>query len=336
MVAGLDATGRRRLGRSDIEVGAVGAGCWALGGPGIVRLDDGATVPFGYGTIDEDEAQRAVRALLDAGVTLFDTAANYGAGRSEELLGRALGADRHRVVLATKFGSLVDDGAHVGSSAEVAHLRRSLEGSLRRLGTDHVDLLQLHWGDAPTADAVALVPTLEELVDEGKVRWYGWSTDDPHRAAALAAGPHCATVQHALNVLRDAPEMLATCDAHDLASLDKNPLESGFLTGKFSPTTVLPADDGRAGWDFSSAPVRGLLAVVDDLRDVLTVGGRTMAQGALAWILARSPRTVPLPGFKTVAQATENAAVLVSGPLTAAEAADVDAVVRRHRAPRAG
>jgi aryl-alcohol dehydrogenase-like predicted oxidoreductase len=166
-------------------------------------------------------------------------------------------------------------------------------------------------------------------VADGLIRAYGWSTDDPQRAAAFAGAADCAAIQHELNVLADAPAMLATCDTCDLASINRSPLAMGLLTGKYHASSQLPADDVRAaqpwvGYFTGGRPAPAWLARLDGVREVLTGGGRTLAQGALCWLLARSLRTVPIPGIRTLAQAEQNAATLHLGPLPAAEMAEID------------
>jgi aryl-alcohol dehydrogenase-like predicted oxidoreductase len=311
----------RVLGRSGIEVSEIGFGCWAIGGPFTL---DGR--PDGWGVVDDDESVAAVRRALELGVTFFDTADVYGAGHSERVLGRALAGHRDGVVIATKFGFTFDPDqrAITGQDATAAYIRRACRASLRRLGTDWIDLYQLHLGDLPAAQAQEMAGTLEELVAGGLIRGYGWSTDDPHRAAAFAGGAHCAAIQHELNVLADAPAMLAVCDSFGLASVNRSPLAMGLLTGKYGPASQLPPDDVRAnqpwvGYFTGGRPAPAWLARLDALREVLTGGGRTLAQGALGWLLACSPRTVPIPGIRTAAQAEQNAAALRSGPLLPAE-----------------
>ncbi|MCA9970149.1 MAG: aldo/keto reductase [Anaerolineales bacterium] len=326
---------KRILGRSNLEVSALGMGCWAIGGP-MRRTADGVTFePMGWGQVDDAESIRAIHQAIDLGVTLFDTANNYGAGRSERVLGQALRGRRDQVVIATKFGSVFDEATRThfdkGDDFVItpAFIREACEGSLRRLQTDVIDLYQFHWGNYDATRALTVRDTLEALVAEGKIRWYGWSTDRPELAAIFAAGAHCTAVQHRLNVLSDAPEMLALCAEEDLASINKQPLNAGLLTGKFTPETTFPEDDGRHGVDFSSERLRQRLQQIDDLRAVLTSGGRTMAQGALAWIWARSPRTIPIPGFKNTRQVAENAAAMSFGRLSAAEMRQVDEILGR-------
>lgn len=321
----------RVLGRSGIEVSAVGVGCWAIGGPWTMGPS-----PAGWGTVDDEESIRALRAAMDAGVTFFDTAATYGAGHSETVLGRAVGARRSEVVLATKFGYRVDEAAghvHEGADVSRAAIERSCADSLRRLGTDRIDLFQLHVGDLDPALADDVVETLESLVTRGLIRAYGWSTDDVERARRFGRGPHCAAVQHRLNVLEDAPEMLALCADQGLASVDRSPLAMGLLAGRYDEGTRFDPLDLRAhriGWMeyfVDGRPDPRWLARVEAVREILTSGGRTLAQGALAWIWARSPATVPVPGVRTVAQAEGNAGALAHGPLTATELAEIQRIV---------
>lgn len=327
-------TTHRTLGRSGIPVSSLGFGCWAIGG----EWQDAGGQPLGWGRVDDDESVRAVRRALDLGVTFFDTADAYGAGHSERILGRALGKRRDEVVLATKWGNLFDERTRTahGQDASVEYARAALTASLTRLGTDRVDLYQLHIGDAHPARAAELRDLCEEFVQEGLVRAYAWSTDDPARAAVFAEGEHCAAVQHAVNVLHDAPDMLALCEESDLASVDRSPLAMGLLAGKRRSGEALEAGDIRSrppawleGFGDGSGADPEWVGRVDALRDVLTSGGRTLAQGALAWLWARSPRTVPIPGFRSVAQAEENAGAMEKGPLSAGQLIEVERILGR-------
>jgi aryl-alcohol dehydrogenase-like predicted oxidoreductase len=317
---------RRKLGRSGIEVSAVGFGCWAIGGPFTTNGK-----PIGMGVVDDDESVAAVHRALDLGVTFFDTADVYGVGHSERLLRQALAGRRDDVVIATKFGNTFDPDTREMAGTDVSpdYVRSACDGSLSRLGTDRIDLYQLHVGDLPLTWVDDLIGTLESLVDAGKIRAYGWSTDDPARAAAFAAGEHCAAVQHQLNVLDDAPEMLVVCADHDLASVDRGPLAMGLLSGKYGAETMLGADDIRGDspdwmrYFTDGRPDPAWLDRVGAIRDVLTGDGRSLAQGALGWILARHGATVPIPGCRTVAQVEDNAGVLAVGPLAPAAMAEI-------------
>ncbi|SMQ15880.1 Aldo/keto reductase family protein [Streptomyces sp. Ag82_O1-12] len=284
----------RPLGRGGIEVSALGFGCWAIGGEW--QAADGQ--PLGRGRVDDEESVRAVRRALDLGVTFFDTADTYGAGHSERVLGRALGKRRADAVVATKWGNVFDEDARTltGSDDSPAYLRRALTASLRRLGTDYVDLYQFHLSDAAPEQAVLLREACEELVREGLIRAYAWSTDDPARACVFAEGPHCAAVQHALNVLQDAPEMLRLCEEAGLASINRSPLAMGLLTGKRRDGQALEAGASAAGPrngcgdSVTPAPTRSG-------SPVSTPSGRSSPARA-----ARSPRA-PWPGCGHAARA---------------------------------
>ncbi|MDD1058859.1 aldo/keto reductase [Streptomyces cocklensis] len=327
---------RRILGRSGIEVSGLGMGCWAIGGP----YGNSGTEQFGWGEVDDEESTRALHRAFDLGVTFYDTASSYGAGHSEKVLGAAFRDRRDEVVIASKWGYTFDEqtrGAG-GSDSSTAYLRSCLEGSLRRLGTDYVDLYQLHIGDLPVAEALDLAGTLEELVAAGTLRAYGWSTDDPAKAEAFAAqAPHCTAIQHDVSVLRDTPVMIAVCEASGQASINRGPLAMGLLSGKYHDRRQVAGNDVRRmdyAWmtyfkDGAGSPE--WLAAIDGIRDVLTGGGRTLAQGALAWLWARSPATIPIPGFRTVAQVEENAGALAHGPLAPEEFAQVEKLLAATR-----
>ncbi|HEY7591984.1 MAG TPA: aldo/keto reductase [Actinophytocola sp.] len=320
-------TGKRRLG--DAEVSALGFGCWAIGGP----FSDKDGRPLGWGEVDDEESIRAVHCALDLGVTFFDTADVYGAGHSEEVLGRALAGRRDEVVIATKWGNLFDPDTKVlnGNDISPAYARRAVEASLRRLRTDHIDLYQLH-PQPSIEEAAPLVDACEKLVAEGLIRGYAWSVDDPERAASFAAGEHGIAVQHELSVLHDDPEMLAMCDRYDIASVNRTPLAMGLLGRRTTgtPTTGTDIRSDTPEWlrfFEDGVPTAEWAKRVNAVREILTSDGRTLAQGALGWIWARSPRTIPIPGFRNVAQAEENAGALRHGPLRTEQLAEIAAVL---------
>jgi aryl-alcohol dehydrogenase-like predicted oxidoreductase len=328
-------TMKRTLGRSGIEVSAMGLGCWAIGGP--VVWEDGTE--FGWGKIDDSDSIAAIRRGLESGVTFFDTADSYGAGHSEHVLGRALGKDRDRVAIATKFGwTFDDDGSRRshGSNASPEYVRSACEASLRRLGTDRIDLYQLHIGDLELSAADAAAEVLDELVSEGSIRAYCWSTDSLERGERWLARPGYTAIQHNLNVFEDSPALLELCERENLASINRNPLAMGFLSGKYTKDTRVSPDDFRASgiewvavFDENGAPRAEWLAKLDSVREILSSNGRTLVQGAIAWIWGRSEKTIPIPGIKTAAQAEENAGAMQFGPLTPAQVAEIDAILGR-------
>ena len=311
----------------------MGLGCWAIGGP----FWSGQT-PAGWGEVDDDESIAAIQRALDLGVTFFDTADVYGAGHSERVLGRALAGRRHQVVIATKFANIFDESTRqiTGSDASPEYIRQACEASLRRLNTDYIDLYQFHNGGYEADRAGGVRDTLEELVTQGKIRHYGWSTDSPERARVFARGPHCVAVQHQMNVLDDAGAMIQLCEELGLASINRGPLAMGLLTGKYGSGSKLASDDVRGerapAWMKyfqDGGPHPAWLKKLEAVRAILTSGGRTLAQGALAWLWARSPQTLPIPGFRTVAQVEENCAAPVLGPLSAEQLAEIDTLLER-------
>lgn len=323
----------RTLGRSGIEVSALGLGCWAIGGP----FWAGET-PLGWGVVDDDESIRAIQRSMELGVTFFDTANVYGAGHSERVLARALAGRRQQVVIATKFNAVFDEATRqvTGADPSPAGIRRACDESLRRLETDYIDLYQFHDNGFPSEQAGPVRETLEELVKAGKIRAYGWSTDFPKSAGFFAQGEHCAAIQLQLNVFETNPEVLAICEENDLAAINRGPLAMGLLTGRYTAETKTSIDDVRGEkspewmkYFKDGKPAPEFLKQREAVRDVLTSGGRTVAQGALAWLWGRSPKTLPIPGFRTVAQVEENCGALALGPLDAAQMQAIETILGR-------
>lgn len=330
-------TMQRKLGRSDIEVSALGMGCWAIGGTWTFNGN-----PAGWSTTDDAESLRALDCALDMGVNLFDTAANYGAGHSERLLGQAFKGRRDKVVIATKFGYHVDEAAKAvifyddkeEDSHVASRLRESLEASLQRLDTDYIDVYQLHVWGLNIEHALEARDVLGELVKDGKIRTYGWSTDRLDAVKAFSTSPNCGVVQQGLSILDGNMELLALCEEWNLASLNRGPLGMGLLTGKFAPGSTFASDDVRhhAEWHpgfKGGKPTQDWLDKLASIREVLTSNGRTVTQGALAWIWGKSEKTIPIPGFKNVAQVEENVKAMEFGPLTPQQMKEIDTLLGR-------
>jgi aryl-alcohol dehydrogenase-like predicted oxidoreductase len=320
----------RSLGRSGIQVSAVGLGCWAIGGQ-FYNLEGR---PLGWGEVDDEASIRAIHSAMDWGVNFFDTADAYGAGHSEEVLGRALQGRRHQAVIATKFGSLFDPQRRVmaGTDASPAYIRQALEASLRRLGTDYVDLYQFHIWEYPAREAEPVRETLEALVQAGKIRGYAWSTDVLESVEVFARGTHCTAVQNELNLFRCDDDMLALCQRQHLASINRSPLAMGVLTGKYNAGTRFASYDVRSHvpwylWFKDGKPSEEHLQQLEAVREILTSGGRTLAQGALAWIWGRSPLTIPIPGFKNLQQAQENARAMQYGPMAPEQMQEIASIL---------
>lgn len=309
----------RTLGRSGIEVSPMGVGCWAMGGSG-----------WGGGA-DDEESIRGIRRALELGISLFDTADGYGDGRSERVLGQALAGRRDQAVIATKFGF-----TPAGVRTDPDYIREACEASLKRLETDYIDLYQFHLNDFGPEGAEEVRETLEGLVAAGKIRAYGWSTDFPDRARVFAQGPNCAAIQVELNVIDDAPDILAVCDEFNLAAINRGPLAMGLLTGKYTPDRKLPEDDVRGPnapdwmkYFKDGQPNPEWLDKVNAVGEILRSEGRTLAQGAIAWLWARSDKNLPIPGFRTIAQIEENCGALAFGPLRPEQMREIDEILER-------
>ncbi len=320
---------KRRLGRSNLEVSAMGLGCWAMGGPWTYNNE-----PQGWGQVDDAESMRAIHFALDKGINFFDTAANYGCGRSERVLGQAVAGLRDKVILATKFGYVIDEEKRIvtrNDDGVVSRIRQECEGSLRRLNTDYIDLYQFHRDDYDPNRAAEVRDFLEKLVEEGKIRWYGWSTINPEGARVFAQGQHCTAIQHWMNMGTDMPEMLAVCEQFDQASINRSPLGSGNMTGKIKADTKFPEDDFRSTWDLRAEWPTQRRQRIEAVRKFFAETGdlRTQAQIALAWLWTRSNRTIPIPGFKTLAQVKENIQAMEFGLLSRVQMKKIDEIFER-------
>jgi len=310
---------------------ALGMGCWAIGG-----LYYAGDQPRGWGKANDKESIAAIHRALDLGVSLFDTAPTYGAGHSEEVLGQAL-ASRPQAIVVTKFGNRFDPVTKKAAAPDASPdaIVLSVEGSLRRLKRERIDLLLFHMNSYPAPDAAPVFDTLDALRQAGKIDAYGWSTDFPDRAAAFAEREGFVAIEHAMNVFVPATALNQMIAAHDLLSIVRGPLAMGLLTGKYDARSVLPPDDIRSNtmsWlaYFKAGKVApGFIERLAAVRDLLMTDGRTPAQGALAWLWAHSSRTLPIPGFRSVAQVEENCAAPTKGPLPGSVMAEIERVIRR-------
>ncbi len=322
---------RRKLGRSGIEVSPMGLGCWAIGGQFYMdgRID-------GYGQVEDEESIRAIHAAMELGINFLDTADAYGIGHSEKVIGRALEERRNQIVIATKFGYLGNEATKTlqGYNVTPAYIERACDASLRRLKTDYIDLYQLHVWEVSISELDSILETLDRLVDKGKIRTYGWSTDLLGGAKLFSESKNCSTIEHSLNIIEDSKKLLELCEARNLASINRSPLGMGLLSGKFNQTSTLNKEDVRgAGHAWTEPlfrdgkPTPEALRYLDSARDILTSEGRTLAQGALSWIWAKSGCTIPIPGFKNVKQVEENAKAMEFGPLSPKQMLELEKVL---------
>ncbi len=313
------------------SVPRIGMGCWAIGGPFF-----SGDVPLGYGNHDPDEARRTIDAAYAGGLRIFDTANVYGTGTSETLLGEVLN-DRPDAYIATKIGKIFDEKTRQmnGQLTDPADVRGDVEDSLRRLKRDHIDLLFLHENSMSVEVAVPIFDAMETLCDEGKLSAYGWSTDFPDSVAAFLDRSRFQVVQHAANIFLDAPTMSQLIDKAGLVSFCRSPLGMGLLTGKFSKGKRITGADIRnntlewSAYFENGQPNAAYSERLEAIRDLLTIGGRTVAQGALCWLLAKSSQTVPIPGARSVEQIEENMGAVSHGPLPKAVMEEIEQMIDR-------
>ncbi len=190
-------------------------------------------------------------------------------------------------------------------------------------------------GDLSISDIESVCTVLDKLVKKGKVRTYGWSTDLAPGAGLFAKRSNCSAIQHTLNIFDDAPQLINLCERQSLASINRSPLAMGFLSGKFTAESLLSKDDVR-GADHSwvtifknGKPLPEFLKKLDSVKEILTSNGRTLTQGALAWIWGRSGCTIPIPGFKTIKQVEENAKAMDFGPLSQDQMDEIEQILGR-------
>ncbi|MHA2226925.1 MAG: aldo/keto reductase [Candidatus Hodarchaeales archaeon] len=308
---------KRKLGKSGIKVSALGLGCFALGGP--FQGKDGNYIA--YGTVNDDESRRILHKAIEMGVNFFDTADVYGCGHSERILGSVLSEhDRNDVVIATKFANEFDETTKtvIGKNVKPSFIRNALNASCERLHTDYIDLYQLHDSQHDVESAKDIRDLLEELVSEGRIKGYGWSTDDVERAKVFAEGKNCIAIQYAIHMTRTNPKMIALCEQHDLAGVIRSPLGSGILTGKYSKEHMenLPKDHMWYGKGFVEEDwFIKRQKKLEELKKLLQNDYRTVVQVLLSYLWSTSETTIPIPGAKTLAQIKENAAILEYGPL---------------------
>ena len=317
----------RKLGRSGIEVSAVGLGCWAIGGPLWYQSGENR-IALSYGQVNDNDSIRAIHRALDLGLNFFDTADAYGAGHSERILGQALKGHRDDVIIATKFGGIFDEPTKTWLGdpdlIQPGTIRTACEASLKRLNTDYIDLYLFHCKEYDANLAADILPVMETLVDDGTIRSYGWSTPYPDRARVFIEGPHCTAIEYNYNIFERNSELLMLCEEFHQASIARGPYAMGLLTGKYSKSSMMPKDDIRAGWDLQQGRQATQLEMLELIHEILTRDGRSLVQAALGWLWALGPQVIPIPGFKSVKQVEETSKALQFGPLTNKQMADIE------------
>lgn len=313
------------------NIAPLGMGCWAIGG----EFFSGST-PLGFSNVDDCTSTRTIHAALDAGIRLFDTAAVYGAGHSERLLGAAL-KGRDDTIVISKLGTSFDEKTRqiLGPERESGSVQGQIDGSLRRLDRDCIDIMLLHLNSLTVETARPIFEEMDKARLAGKIRAFGWSTDFPESVVAMSGMDGFIAVEHAMSVVLDVPTIQSTIEDKRLVALIRSPLAMGILTGKFSRDTTLAADDVRAADSDRREYFQGrkvaskYLDNLDVVGELLRSGGRSLAQGALCWLLAKSDRNIPIPGARTEQQVRENAGAAEFGPLPPEVMEEIESQIQR-------
>ncbi|MFN3930918.1 MAG: aldo/keto reductase [Brevundimonas sp.] len=305
----------RRLGKAGPEVSAIGLGCMGM-------------AAFYGQPSDEGQATAVIHRALDLGVTLFDTAEMYGPHTNEIQVGKALAGRREEAFIATKFGIGYNaDRSALTVDGSPANVRRAIEGSLKRLNVDHVDLYYLHRVD-PDTPIEETVGAMGELVTEGKVRFLGLSEAAPETLRRGHATHPITALQTEYSLWSRDPEdeLLAVCEELGIGFVPYSPLGRGFLSGEIKSVDDLAEDDfRRANPRFMGENFQKNLDLVEAVKGIAADKGVTAAQLALAWVLAQGSHLVPIPGTRRIRTLEENAAA-VDLTLTAEDLARIDAV----------
>ena len=318
---------QRRIGDSGLVCSALGFGTWEM-----------STTMYGH--IDVQEAMRAVQSAIDHGITLFDTAEVYGPYHSEEILAKALGARRQEIVLVTKVGFTFDDQNKItGRDSDPAYITARAEGCLRRLNTDVLDLLLIHWPDhkTPFADAIG---ALEKLKQDGKIRAYGVSNYTVPMMEECEQAGHLATNQVGYHLYdrRMEAAVLPYCQAHDIGFMAYGTLGFGLLTGAFDEETAFVDWDWRSKGKAFGLPLFERedflkeLRVTKRLQELAGDHGYTVAQLAIVWVLDNPAVSVALVGMRNERELQENVAA-TDWRLSEADRAEIDRIFAEEGVP---
>jgi aryl-alcohol dehydrogenase-like predicted oxidoreductase len=282
----------RKLGKNGPSLSVIGFGAWAIGG----------SWQYGWGSQDDELSEKSVHTALDAGINFFDTAAVYGLGHSEEIIGKALKQRRGDVVLATKCGMVWDEQGLTSKNGTYGSVLREAEASLRRLGTDYIDLYQLHWPDTDAkAPAEETMRAMEKLVQDGKVRYVGVSNYDVPLLKESLSVRHVDSLQPPYSILRREVEQstLPFCLENGIGVVAYSPLASGLLSGYYTEQTTFEEGDwrGKSGMHTGEG-LRHNVQKVEKLKKIAERLDITVAQLAIAYVLANPAITSAIVGVR--------------------------------------
>jgi len=288
---------QRILGNSGIPVSAIGLGCMSM------------TAAYDLDAIDEAESLRAIHRAIDLGITFIDTADVYGPHTNEVLVGRALKDRRDEVVLSTKCGYLKFPDGSMARDGRPEHLRAGIDGSLQRLGVDHVDLWQLHRVD-PNVPVEESWAVFAEAAQAGKTRAVGLSEATLDEVKRCHAIHPVASVQSELSLWTREwlDELIPWLAENDIAFIAFSPLGRGFLTGALTPDRTFAPEDTRAAMPrFQAEALAANQRLIDTLKEIAARQGATVPQVAIAWVLSRGRHVIPIPGTRRTSRVEENA-----------------------------
>ncbi len=304
------------VGKGKLKVSSIGMGCFAIGGP--FQGKNGRMLA--YGTVNDNESRKTLHKAIELGVNFFDTADVYGCGHSERVLGDVIkDYNRKEMVIATKFSNVFDEDAKkvLGKNVSPDYIQKAVDASLDRLQTDYIDLYQLHDSEHDLESAQKVRDILEDLVSEGKIKGYGWSTDDVERAQIFAEGKNCIAIQYAIHITRHNPRMVELCEKHELAGVIRSPLGSGTLTGKYTKEFVNSISKDHMWYKGSfidNEPYLKRNRRIEYVKQLLKDTEYTPVQLFLSYLLTTSKTTVPIPGAKNLEQIEENAYIIKNPP----------------------
>ena len=314
---------KRKLGHSDLHITTIGLGTWAMGG---------GDWKFGWGPQDDQASISAVHAAIDTGINWIDTAAIYGHGHSEKVVGKAIKGIRDSLIIATKCGRVWQgDSREIGKSLKAASIRQEVENSLSRLDIDHIDLYQIHWPE-PNQEIEEGWATIADLIKEGKVRYGGVSNFDLQQLKRAQAIHPIASLQPPYSMFRREieSEIMDYCSKNQIGIIAYSPMQAGLLTGKFTQdrAVALPASDWRSKHPFFNAPQLAInLEVVERLITVAEKKNCSLSQLSLAWVLRRYEMTAAIVGARKAEQIRETAQA-ASFALNTSEIDAIEAILR--------
>ncbi|MGZ7081288.1 MAG: aldo/keto reductase [Thermoanaerobaculia bacterium] len=294
----------RDLGRTRIRVSEIGFGGWAIGGP-----SEASGMPLGWGRTSDDDSLAAIRRARELGVTFFDTADSYGFGRSESLLGIVLSRQREDVVIATKVGNSRTSTGEFRKDFSKQHIFHAVDGSLKRLRTDYIDIYQVH---NPTLDDLRrldIQEAMERLQEIGKIRYWGVSITTNEEGVEIINRGWGHVLQVLYNVLNQAPatDLFPLAKEKGYGIVARVPLASGLLTGKFRQDSVFGSDDIRQSF-LTPRRLQEVTTRVDEVRSIIGGASRTLAEGALRFVLANEMVSSTIPGARNPHQVEMNVA----------------------------